>query len=75
MEKKLPSYIVYDLEGYRGFGIVKFPLCIKKVDNFIVGSYAHDGAGYGLYTEVGCSREEVVDKLYKKLVYDGYIED
>lgn len=72
MEDKLPTFLKYDLEGYRGFGVTEFPLIFNEVDNKVIGSYCNDKAGYGLLTEVGSTKEEVVDKLFKRLKIYGY---
>lgn len=67
MESKLPKFLMYDLEGYRGCGVTKFPLVFKEVDNKVIGSYSNDDVEYALATEVGDTKEEVVDKLLKSL--------
>lgn len=74
IENKLPKFLMYDLEGYRGCGVTKFPLVFKEVDNKVIGSYCNDGAGYGLAVEVGDTKEEVVEMLFKSLKRDGYIK-
>lgn len=74
MENKLPKFLMYDLEGYRGCGVTKFPLIFHEVDNKVIGSYCNDGAGYALETEIGNTKEEVVQMLYKALKRDGYIK-
>lgn len=73
MEDKLPAYLIYDLEGYRGFGVTKFPLIFDEVDGKVIGSYCNDDAGYALETEVGDTKEEVVEKLFKALKTYGYV--
>ncbi len=70
MEKKLPSVLTYDLEGFRGFGITDFPLTFIDHHDVIVGSYCNDKAGYALYTEVGETKEDVIAKLYEKIAAD-----
>ena len=47
---------------------------INEVDNKVIGSYCNDKAGYALATEVGNTKEEVVEKLFKTLKMEGYIE-
>ena len=64
---KIPSYIDYDLDGFRGFGMTRFPLIFKELNNQVVGSYCNDKAGYALYTEWGNTKEEVINKLYNKI--------
>lgn len=73
MENKLPTFLKYDLEGYRGFGVMEFPLIFIEVDNKVIGSYCNDKAGYALATEIGNTKEEVVEKLFKRLKTYGYI--
>lgn len=71
MENKLPAFLKKDLEGYRGFGVTEFPLIFIEVDNKVIGSYCSDKAGYALATEIGNTKEEVVEKLFKCLkIYD-----
>ena len=74
MENKLPTFLKYDLEGYRGFGITEFPLIFKEVNNKVIGSYWNDKAGYALATEIGNTKEEVVEKLFKTLKAEGYLK-
>ena len=73
-ENKLPTFLKYDLEGYRGFGITEFPLIFNEVDNKVIGSYCNDKAGYALATEIGDTKEEVVEKLFKTLKAEGYLK-
>ena len=73
-KNKLPTFLKYDLEGYRGFGVTEFPLIFNEVDNKVIGSYCNDKAGYGLATEIGNTKEEVVQLLYKALKRDGYVK-
>ena len=63
----LPPYIDYDLEGFRGFGMTRFPLVFEEKCGKIVGSYCNDKAGYALYTEWGETKWEVINKLYDKI--------
>ena len=72
IENKLPEFLIYDLEGYRGFDVTKFPLTFNEVDGKIIGSYCSEPAGYALLTEVGDTKEEVVEKLFKGLKTYGY---
>ena len=74
MEDKIPPFLRYDLEGYRGFGVTKFPLIFHEVDNKVIGSYCNDRTGYALATEVGDTKEEVVEKLFKTLKIYGYVK-
>ena len=74
MEDKIPPFLRYDLEGYRGFGVTKFPLIFHEVDNKVIGSYCNDRAGYALATEVGDTKEEDVEKLFKTLKIYGYVK-
>lgn len=74
MEDKLPPFLRYDLEGYRGCGVTKFPLIFHEVDNKVIGSYCNDKAVYALATEVGNTKEEVVEKLFKTLKIYGYVK-
>ena len=74
IEDKLPPFLRYDLEGYRGFGVTKFPLIFHEVDNKVIGSYCNDKAGYALATEVGNTKEEVIGKLFKTLKMYGYVK-
>ncbi len=74
IENKLPKFLMYDLEGYRGCGVTEFPLIFHEVDNKVIGSYCNDKAGYALETEIGDTKEEVVQMLYKALKRDGYIK-
>lgn len=73
-ENKLPTFLMYDLEGYRGCGVTKFPLFFIEVDNKVIGSYCSHKAGYALETEIGDTKEEVVQMLYKALKRDGYVK-
>ena len=73
MENKLPTFLKYDLEGYRGFGVTEFPLIFDEVDNKVIGCYCNDEAGCALASEIGDTKEEVVEKLFKTLKRDGYI--
>lgn len=66
-EVKLPKYIDYDLEGYRGFGVVRFPLAIQEINGKRVGSYAYDKAEYALAVAWGDTRKEVEDKMISQL--------
>ena len=74
MEDKLPEFLMKDLEGFRGFDVTKFPLTFNEVDGKVIGSYCNDKAGCALATEVGDTKEEVVEKLFKTLKMEGYIE-
>ena len=74
MENKLPEFLIEDLDGYRGFGITKFPLVFNEVNNKVIGSYCNDKAEYALLTEIGSTKEEVIDKLFKRLKIYGYVE-
>ena len=74
IENKLPKFLKYDLKGYRGCGVTIFPLAFKEVDNKVIGSYCNDGAGYGLAVEIGNTKEEVVEKLFKTLKREGYVK-
>lgn len=69
-EVKLPKYIDYDLEGYRGFGVVRFPLAIREINGKWVGSYAYDKAEYALAAAWGDTRKEVEDELLRQLKMD-----
>ena len=73
IENKLPAFLIYDLEGYRGFDVTEFPLTFNEVDNKVIGSYCNEKAGCALLTEVGDTKEEVVEKLFKSLKTYGYI--
>ena len=73
MENKLPKFLKYDLEGYRGFGVTEFPLTFIEVDNEVIGSYSNDKAGFALVTEIGNTKDEVVEKLFKTLKMYGFI--
>lgn len=74
IENKLPTFLKYDLEDYRGYGVTKFSLVFKEVDNKVIGSYCNDKVGYALATEVGNTKEEVVEKLFKTLKIEGYVK-
>ena len=74
MEDKLPEFLIKDLEGFRGFDVTKFPLIFDEVDGKVIGSYCNDKAGCALATEVGDTKEEVVEKLFKTLKTYGYIK-
>ena len=69
-EVKLPKYIDYDLEGYRGCGVVRFPLVIQEKNDKWVGSYAYDDAEYALAVAWGDTRKEVEDELLRQLKMD-----
>lgn len=73
MDNRLPLIINYDLQGYRGFGVTEFPLSFRVIDGKIIGSYSNDKAGYALYTEIGSTKEEVIEMLFKSLKKDGFI--
>lgn len=75
MAKKaiLPKYIDYDLEGYRGCGVVRFPLEIREVNGKWNGSYVNDKAGYGLAVALGDTRKEVEDELLRQLKMDKLV--
>ena len=73
MEDKLPEFLMKDLEGFRGFDVTKFPLTFNEVDGKVIGSYCNDKAGCALATEVGDTKEEVVEKLFKSLKTYGYL--
>lgn len=65
---------MFDLEGFRGCGVTKFPLTFRVIDNRVIGSYSNDKAGYALETEIGSTKEEVVEKLFKALKIDGFVK-
>lgn len=69
-EVKLPKCIDYDLDGYRGFGVVRFPLAIQEINGKWVGSYAYDDAEYALAVAWGDTRKEVEDELLRQLKMD-----
>ena len=73
MDKRLPLIIKYDLEGYRGCGVTEFPLSFREIDGKIIGSYSNDNVEYALATEIGNTKEEVIEMLFKSLKRDGYI--
>ena len=75
MENKLPTFLKYDLEGYRGFGVTEFPLIFNEVDNKVIGSYCNAKAGYALATELDNTKEEAVEKSSKPSKMEGYIEN
>lgn len=66
-EVKLPKYIEYDLEGYRGFGVVRFPLILREINGKWIGAYAYDDAEYALAAAWGDTRKEVEDEMIKQL--------
>ena len=69
-EVKLPKYIDYDLEGYRGFGVVRFPLILREINGKWIGAYACDKAEYALAAAWGDTRKEVEDELLRQLKMD-----
>lgn len=73
MKDKLPAFLMEDLEGFRGFDVTEFPLIFTEVDNKVIGSYCNEKAGCALATEVGDTKEEVVEKLFKALKTYGYV--
>ena len=59
----LPRYITYDLQGYRGYNVVKFHLEVFEKDGKWCASYSHDGAGCALATEWADTKEAALNKL------------
>lgn len=71
--ENLPKHIRYDLEGYRGFGIVKMPLVLWHYNNGKVSaSYSWDAAEYCPYLAFGDTEEEAKRELLKQLKMDKY---
>lgn len=69
----LPKVLKYDLDGYRGFGVVDFPLRIEEKFGEFVGHYSNDEADYSLACVWGKTKEEVIEKLYNQLkLYYNY---
>jgi hypothetical protein len=63
---ELPKSIIYDLEGYRGFNKVEFPLVIERKFGRYLAHYSHDEAECSLACQWGDTEEEAMEKLYKE---------
>ena len=64
----LPKSIIYDLEGYRGFNKVEFPLAVERNFGKYVAHYSHDKAEYSIAAAWGDTEEEARENLYKHLI-------
>jgi len=57
----LPRFIKYNLDGYRGYEVVKFPLKIfQRKDGQWVVWYAHDGAEWAIVVFNDFDKEKAI---------------